>query len=220
MEPDRDRDQLVDAVRQSLEEGGWRALKIETLQAKSGLDHTTVQRLAPTPLAALRLVLQHINAIVLRDGPADATESPRDRLFEIMMRRYDTLLPWRLSLRGLSRSLPPDPFSAIGFAIALERSMGAMLEAAGISSKGLAGGLRLRGLCLIHADVLRQFLDDQSVDLAATMKALDERLKQAEGFARLLDRFDPVPRTAAKQASSPMLQNSADEPVLGSEDRT
>jgi hypothetical protein len=210
MDTGSEHDKLIEAIRQALEEGGWRGLKHSELQAKSGLDGDAVQRLAPTPLAALRLVLQHIDDSVVRDGPTDDADSPRDRLFEIMMRRYDALLPWRAALRGFSRSLPPDPFSAIGFAIAVERSMGAMLEAAGISAKGLAGGLRLRGLGLIHADVLRHFLSDETTDLAATMKALDQRLKQAEGVAQVLDRFDPLPRTAAKEASNPMPRNRAD----------
>ncbi|MDF3073511.1 MAG: hypothetical protein K0S54_1178 [Alphaproteobacteria bacterium] len=209
---DTEQNHIIEAIRQALEEGGWRGLKREELQAKSGVDSAAIQRLAPTPLAALRLVLQHIDDMVTRDGPADAADSPRDRLFEIMMRRYDALLPWRDALRGFSRSLPPDPFSAIGFAVAVERSMGAMLEAAGISATGLAGGLRLRGLGLIHADVLRQFLSDKTTDLAATMKALDQRLKQAEGFARLLERFDPLHRTAAKADGTSMQQNRADRP--------
>ena len=76
-------------------------------------------------------------------------------------------------LQRMMRSLPPDPFAAIGLAMAVERSMGAMLEAAGISATGLAGALRVRGLGLVHADVLRSFVDDDTADLAATMKALD-----------------------------------------------
>lgn len=205
---------LVDAIRQALEDDAWRGLQRDALQARSGLDAADLQRLAPTPLAALKLVLRHIDDAVSRDGPADKDETPRDRLFEIMMRRYEALVPWRKALQRLSRSLPPpDPFAAIGLTLAIERSMAAMLDAAGISSQGLAGAARVRGLCLLHADVLRTFLDDETVDLAETMKALDRRLKDIEPLARLLDRFDPLPRTAAKEMSTPMLADKAAGPT-------
>lgn len=201
------RARIVDAVRLTLEEGGLRALRLPEIARRAGLDLAALHAIASTPQAALRLALTHIDDQVLAEGPADGTDSARDRLFEIMMRRYDALVPWRGALQLMMRSLPPDPFSAIGLALAVERSMGAMLEAAGISATGLAGGLRVRGLCLVHADVLRQFIDDDTADLAATMKALDTRLKQVERFAPLLDRFDHLPRTAAKHAGSSIRQD-------------
>ncbi|MGE0151316.1 MAG: TetR/AcrR family transcriptional regulator [Reyranellaceae bacterium] len=203
---------IVDAARQGLEEEGWRGLERASLLSRSGLEAAELQRLAPTPLAALKLVLQHVDAAVLDEGPADAADAPRDRLFEIMMRRYEALVPWRAALRRISRSLPPpDPFAAVGLALAVERSMAAMLEAAGISPAGLAGALRVRGLGLVHAAVLRVFLDDDTVDLAHTMKALDQRLRQAEGMAAFLNQFDRFPRTAAKEMGSDMHPDSTGE---------
>ncbi len=204
---------IVDAIRALVEEHGWRGLGTADIAERSEADRAKIHRLAPTPLAALRLVLRHIDQRVLAEGPVDAADPARDRLFEIMMRRYEALVPWRTALRRLSRSLPPPaPFAAVGLALAIERSMAAMLEAAGIEASGIAGAVRVRGLCLVHADVLRTFLDDDTVDLAGTMKALDQRLRQAERLAPLLDSFDHLPRSAAKKAGSPMRQDSPSEP--------
>lgn len=213
MEPDTS---IVDAIRSLLEERGWQGLHAADIAERSGAERARVHRLAPSPLAALRLVLRRIDDQVLADGPVDAADPARDRLFEVMMRRYEALVPWRAALRRLTRALPPfAPFAAIGLALAVERSMGAMLEAAGISAAGLAGAARVRGLCLIHADVLRVFLDDDTVDLAGTMKALDQRLRRAEQLAPLLDGFDHLPRSAAKKAGSAMRQDSASDTVSG-----
>jgi len=95
--------------------------------------------------------------------------------------------------------------------------MATMLEVAGIGASGLAGAARIRGLCLIHADVLRRFVDDESEDLSVTMKALDTRLRQAAPFASFLDRLEHLPRSAAKSGGSPMHQNRADQASTGSE---
>ena len=201
---------VVEAVRALLEEDGLRGLRPPLIAERAGLDLPTLYRIAPNPLAALRLALRHIDRLVLAGGPAEAEDPPRDRLFDVMMRRYDALVPWKAALRRMARTLPPDPLLAVGLALALARSMATMLETAGISSIGLAGALRVRGLCLVHAAALRAFLDDDSEDLSATMKILDGRLRQAERVAPLLDRLDPLPRTAAKSAASPMHQNRAD----------
>jgi hypothetical protein len=77
--------------------------------------------------------------------------------------------------------------------------MGRMLEAARLSSAGLAGQVRLRGLLAVHLAVLRHFLDDDSPDLAATMKALDSRLKGIERWAQTLERFTPLRARPAPQ---------------------
>ena len=201
---------VVEAVRALLEEDGLRGLRSPRIAERAGLDLPTLYRIAPTPVAALRRVLRHIDGLVLAGGPGEAEDPPRDRLFDVMMRRYDALVPWKAALRRMARTLPPDPLLAFGLALALERSMAAMLEAADISSVGLAGALRVRGLCLVHADALRAFLDDDSEDLSATMKVLDGRLRQAERLAPLLERLDPSPRTATTVGAAPMHQNRAE----------
>lgn len=208
---------LVEAVRVLLETGGIAALRLPRLAQQAGLDLVTTHRLAPTPLAALRMALAHIDAQVLAGGDSDASEPARERLFDVMMRRYDALVPWRTALRRMLRSPPFDPFLAAGIAWNVERSMATMLEVAGIGASGLAGAARIRGLCLIHAGVLRHFVDDESEDLSATMKALDTRLRQAAPMASFLDRLERLPRTAAKSGATPMHQNRADSLPSGSD---
>jgi hypothetical protein len=60
-----------------------------------------------------------------------------------------------------------------------------MLEAAGLSTAGLRGRLRVRALAVLYLSVLRVFLRDDSEDLAKTMAALDRRLRQAEPWLGL-----------------------------------
>jgi len=71
----------------------------------------------------------------------------------------------------------------------LRRSMAAMLEAASLASDGLPGALRQNGLLAIHYAVSRVFDRDDSQDLSKTMAALDNRLKTAERWSQLFDRY-------------------------------
>ena len=73
------------------------------------------------------------------------------------------------------------------------RSMGWMLEAAGLSAAGLRGLLRSEALLGVWLYALRAWRDDDSPDLSGTMAALDKALDQAERVFDLL-----VPKAAAK----------------------
>lgn len=187
------------ALRELIVERGWTGLGMAELAERAGLDLATLYDAVGGRTRALVDALKRIDRQVLAAGVADAAENPRDRLFEIMMRRYDALVPWRAALKRLSRELPFDPPAMLALTLASERAMGRMLEAARLSSAGLAGQVRLRGLLAVHLAVLRHFLADDSPDLSATMKALDSRLKGIERWAQTLDRFTPQRSRPAPQ---------------------
>jgi hypothetical protein len=114
--------------------------------------------------------------------------SVRDRLFDILMRRFDFLQLHRPGVLALLRFLPLDPPLALFLARANLAALGRVLDAAGVSSTGLRGALRKRGLALVWAYAVHAWTKDESADLAHTMAALDHALERADLFAA---RFDP-----------------------------
>jgi hypothetical protein len=135
--------------------------------------------------------MARIDAEVLAGTPrqSDPEETARDRLFDVMMRRYDALRPHRPALAALRRAGARDPLLTLALAPPLRRSMAAMLEAAALSSDGLNGALRQNGLLAIHYIVSRVFDRDETGDLSKTMAALDGRLKMAERWAQVFDKY-------------------------------
>ena len=85
--------------------------------------------------------------------------------------------------------------------------MAAMLEAASIPSDGLGGALRQNGLLAIHHAVSRAFDQDETDDLSKTMAALDSRLKAAEKWSQLFDKY-------TKNRQKPVSAESADSPAV------
>lgn len=129
--------------------------------------------------------------------------SPRDRLFDIIMRRIDALHDNRDGVLALLRHLPCNPGAAALLAAANLRSMGWMLEGAGIDATGLHGRLRKRGLLAVWLATVRAWQSDTSDDLAATMATLDRGLRRAERVEQWLScRRTPTETPAAEEPAA------------------
>jgi AcrR family transcriptional regulator len=178
------RDRILDAALGLAGRTGWRGASLGAIAGEAGLPLGEVYGEFPSRAAIIRGLMRRTDAEVLAT-PADAEETPRDRLFEILMRRFDALKPHRTALRTMARDLVADPPTALCSAPALLHSMAWMLEAAGIASTGLRGRLRVRALTLLYLSMMPVFFGDESADLAKTMAALDRRLRQAEHWLGL-----------------------------------
>jgi AcrR family transcriptional regulator len=121
-------------------------------------------------------------------------QSARDRLFEVLMRRFEALSPYREAVRSLYRSARTNPQLAMGLNKLAVRSQQWMLSAANIGSSGMIGGMRAQALSCFFAKAMKTWLDDEDPGLARTMASLDRELATAErlaGFAREMCRFLP-----------------------------
>lgn len=183
---------------------GWRRVTLTAVAERAGMPLGTLYRHARSRSDLLAAVARLADTAVLADGmPAGtggggADESPRDRLFDVMMRRFDALQPFRPGLAAVMRDLPWEPLTALAFAPALGRSMAWMLRAAGLDPDTRGGPLLVAGLGVVDARVMRVFAGDDTPDLSRTMAALDSELRRAEstldsclGMAKRA-RVDPI----------------------------
>ncbi len=115
----------------------------------------------------------------------DATNS-RDRLFDIMMDRYEVLNEYREGVVSILESFKHDPKQAVISMPHLCKSMGWMLEVSGIETAGIKGALKVVGLTGVYIKVLKVWAEDESADLSKTMSALDKALERAEKAANIL----------------------------------
>lgn len=116
-------------------------------------------------------------------GEGDPGAPPRDRLFDILMERFDALTADREAILSILKSFAPDPKQAVISLPHLGRSMAWMLEAAGVETSGMRGAVRVAGLTIIYLNVVRHWMKDESEDLSRTMAALDKNLSRAEQAA-------------------------------------
>lgn len=177
----------LDAFTVLVAERGYAGVSLRDVAQEAGLSFAELYRRYPDKPALIAAFMARVDSEVLDGTPrqSDPEETARDRLFDVMMRRYDALKPHRAFLRQLRQPLMNDPILALSLAPALRRSSAAMLEAAAIPSDGLAGAVQQDALAAIHLTVSRVFYGDESGDLSKTMAALDSRLKTAERWMQI-----------------------------------
>lgn len=121
---------------------------------------------------------------VLARVPAGTSEeAARDRLFEVVMSRFDLLAPYKAALKSIRAAWPVEP----ALMAAMASSQTWMLRAAGIPADGLEGQMRAAGLGAVYASVFRTWLEDDDPGLARTMAVLDRRLRRGERTLKTLD---------------------------------
>lgn len=200
-------DSALDAFIKLIAEKGFADVALRDVADAAGLSLAELYKVYPDKVALVAAFMAKIDAEVLAGTPArsDPEETARDRLFDVMMRRYDALRPYRGALGAIRRAATRDPMLALAMGPALRRSMAAMLEAASIPSEGLSGALRQNGLLAIHYAVSRVYDKDETTDLSKTMAALDSRLKIAERWTQLLEKYvkSPESRKPQNEANSP-----------------
>jgi len=159
----------------------WAMITARDIAAAAGVPLATVQAHYPTKNAILEAFTRRITAEVLADENGfDAEELPRDRLFDVLMRRFDALGPYRPGMAAILKNAPGEGLSTVALAPAVREAMGWMLEAAGVPTGGLAGELRIGAVMVVWLATLRVWIRDDSPDLARTMAALDRHLRRAD----------------------------------------
>lgn len=179
-------------------ERGWRDLSLSEIAAEAGLAMAQVYPVYRSKAEILDGLGRQVDEAVVAglDGER-GEESARDRIFDVLMCRFDALRPYREGLARVILDQGREPLGLVRGGAALRRSMGLMLELAGLSSDGLRGALRVKGLMAIYLAALRVWLRDDSADMAKTMASLDGYLRRVEGWAGVLRRRGRVDEAAA-----------------------
>jgi AcrR family transcriptional regulator len=176
-----DGDRIVEAALLRIASDGWLRLSLAGVAAAAELPILRVYRRFRSKQAILCRFFERIDEAVLAEPPPpEEGERARDRLFDLLMRRFDALRPHKTALQVLRRELPRDPPSAMIAGGALCRSMRWMMEASDIATHGIRGAIAIKLVARAYLAAMRVWQSDDSPDLARTMAALDGRLRRIE----------------------------------------
>lgn len=173
------RARAMDAAMTMAEERPWASVSLFDIAEEAGLTLADIYPVFSSKAAILTGIGEDVDKAVLEAGPPEG-DNPRDKLFEMLMRRFDALRSDRKAVRSMVRSALGDPLALARLGPELARSMAWMLEAAGVKSSGPMGCLMVKGLVVAQLIAMRVWLDDDTEDLSKTMAALDKNLGRAD----------------------------------------
>jgi len=173
------RDRIVDALMELAAERDWDRIEISDVAERAGVTLLEFREAFPSKGAVLGSFNRRIDQLVLGDDDKSLSdESTRDRIFDVLMRRFDALSPYKHALKRMAPSLARDPLTLAALNQAALNSMRFMLAAAGVETEGPVGAIKLQGAVLAYAKVMDVWFRDEDPGLSRTMAALDEELKR------------------------------------------
>ena len=173
-----------------IEKEGWKAFSFAKAAQESGIPLSVFHTHFSTPSDVMVHLFRKIDEEVLKSFDLSSESlSTKDTLFEILMARFDAALLYKPVIKSFWQDWILSPTDTPMLACQGFSSMTWMLEAAGLSPRGLAGILRVQGLMTLYLLTLRAWLTDDSPDLGKTMVFLDNGLSKLERAANFLKIF-------------------------------
>jgi AcrR family transcriptional regulator len=191
---------------------GWRSLALGDIANHAGV---TLEALArhyvcrPEILDGFERMMDR--RMLAGAAAGDIDDKPRDRLFDIIMERFDGLLPYRDGVRRITRELPFDPASGLVLATAMPRSVAWMFAGARITLSGPTAPLKLAALGAVYLSAFRVFLNEDGQDIPKTMAVLDRNLDRASAF--LIGDIGTGPSAAQPSAAPPAAEVAVPDPA-------
>lgn len=176
------REAAIDAALALAAEKGWMSIGMGDIARKAKIKLAVLHELFEDKSDILAAYHRRLDRKVLETFEGEEGGNARDRLFDILMERFDVLNDDRAAMVSILNALCTDPKEMVIAFPQLGRSMAWMCDAAGIETGGVKGAARVAGLGILYLAVLRVWKDDDSRDMSKTMAALDRYLDRGESI--------------------------------------
>jgi len=177
---------LIDAMLELAARDGWQGVTLSTIAAGAGVGLSELYPAWRSRMAVLAAFMRRIDREVVETDFAFAPEdTARDRLFEVLMRRFDALQPHREAVRRIRAGMARDALESAAMMCQLGCSLAWMLEAAQLSPEGVTGKVKIAGLTGLWLRCIAVWVEDDSKDMSRTMAALDRGLARIDRWAEV-----------------------------------
>jgi len=212
------RETIIDATMQMVEDEGWGGCTVDDLLARTGAERAAFYGEFDDLYSVISAASRRLDGAMLAAADFEPEEGVRDRVFALIMARFDAAKPWRQAIARLARAAATDPILAALGLRSLHHTAARALETAGVATGGPLGSGRIAGLVAgVLLPAARVWLRDDGEDLARTMAELDRRLGRVE---RLAGRMGPLSGAPADTSREGRESTPAPQPEIGVKERS
>ncbi|MHA1523191.1 MAG: hypothetical protein ACTSY1_02150 [Alphaproteobacteria bacterium] len=174
------RDKAIDALIALAAKGPWETVTLRQIAAGAGLNLSDLRALFADRNAMVLAYFDRVDtAMLVAARSLDSQDTPRDRIFDCLMHRFEAMEADKPALRSILKGT--GPVLGASLALRLARTQRWVLEAAGVEvGSGAQACLKTQGLAGIYAKVFRIWLSEDASGLPRTMAALDHQLRAGE----------------------------------------
>lgn len=179
---DENRTTLEKGVRAALELGAetpWNEMTLAAIAERAGLSLQDFHRVADKDTIADAVEGYFDKA--MSEGSFDEDDTPRTRLFDVIMMRFEAMEAHRDALLPLMKWRQTQPLRVLSLIAARQASADWALVCAGLdTSEGLPRPVRSTAIAWAIAQAERAWRKEDSADLSRTMAKLDGELRKME----------------------------------------
>ena len=168
---------IVESTLLLLKNKNWTDLSLKEIKNKSKIQ--TFDKLIKNKNTIIKKINEYFDYKLSLESKNIEQSNNKDMIFEILMIRFDLLQKYRkgvISIFNSFKSKPQDLFFLLPNII---DSIILMINFTNISSKGIIGQLKIKGILIIYISSFFTWLNDDSSSLEKTMTAVDKNLDQA-----------------------------------------
>lgn len=136
--------------------------------------------------------------LAIGDGAIEPDQSVRDRLFDLIMKRFEAMEPHRAAVLAMEVGVDRDPVALAAAHSRNVRTARWVLAVSGLEADHMTGQARAQGLGVIVGQARAAWRTDADGDFAKTMASLDKNLRRAEEMFGRWAGFDPKEKAASE----------------------
>lgn len=175
----------------------WEFVSMMEIADSAGISVKDVTSIFPTKSDILKAIIDDLDdQVELSFENLDADLPVRDRVFDVLMERFDIANVHRDAHISFFKSFGWTRDASCADIKLMKHSMTRMAKCAGLDTDGLSGAMMVTGLSMAYLWVILTWMHDASPDLGKTMAELDKTLGRIDMMKSMVRHY------AARSASN------------------
>ena len=156
----------------------WSDVSMDDIANRADVDFDNAMALCPDKDSLFMAYGRQVDLKVAEafDGEAWDGMSDKDRLFDVLMERFDVLNENRAGVISIINAITLDPKQMICLSPMVCQSMEQMMRVACVDHDGWKGAIKLTALSGVYLKSLRDWVKDDTADMSMTMASVDKGL--------------------------------------------
>ncbi|MFY9287636.1 MAG: TetR family transcriptional regulator [Alphaproteobacteria bacterium] len=181
---------IAKAALQLLAKNSWQALTLEQIAKAAKVSTQKIKKTFSHKNDLLPAFIRYMDQETASHISKPSLRAPpHDRLFDVLMTRFEILQKHRTAILKLADEVKRDP-SLLRLTLPTEiKAMQKVLHLAGLHEEGPQELIATTGLLALYGIVLCTWQNDQTHDLSKTMATLDRHLRYAGKIADIIFRL-------------------------------